>query len=272
LIPPRGRLEAHEADETRQGARLDLDRALPHNAARGKRIVPLNVGILIIGSLYWEDDRQAWRDDRLRIENSFEVSAPIRYGRISETRGNTYTMVFARGCAPGQAKAVPCQQEIGAAHDLATEAEHLWAAERREPLNGRISANWGCVVLLANPRRAIPTELLNGWAARVRRARPYGNIRQAPGEGELVNERGMLQIAWPTSTADNRPLALDFLLATATQPNLARDPPWYPTQQMIAARWRADTAGHGRYFRNNVRNGIRTFEDDAIALALDAPA
>jgi hypothetical protein len=41
---------------------------------------------------------------------------------------------------------------------------------------------------------------------------------------------------------------------------------------MIAARWRTDTAGNVRYFRNNVRDGIRTFEDDAIAAALDAPA
>jgi hypothetical protein len=250
-----------------------LDRALPQNADGGEQIVPLSIGILIIGSLYWEDDevRRAWHA-RLRQEDAVDVSAPIRYGKISETRGNVYTMVFARGCAPGQAKAVPCRNEIRTANDLVEEAEHLWTAERTKPPNGRISANWGCVALMANPHRAIPAELLDGWTARVRRARPYGNIRQAPGEGELVNEHGMLQIAWPECTAGKGPLALDLLLATATQPDLTRDPPWYPTPQMIAARWRADTAGNVRYFRNNIRDGMRTFEDDAIAAALDAPA
>jgi hypothetical protein len=94
----------------------------------------------------------------------------------------------------------------------------------------------------------------------------------SPFAENLVNECGMLQIAWPECTAGKSPLPLDLLLATVTQPDLARDPPWYPTPQMIAARWCADTADNVRYFRNNVRDGIRTFEDDAIAAALDAPA
>jgi hypothetical protein len=33
----------------------------------------------------------------------------------------------------------------------------------------------------------------------------------------------------------------ELLLATATQPDLANDPPWYPTPQMIAERRRGDT-------------------------------
>jgi len=232
----------------------------------------LSVGILIIGSLFWEDDRQAWRDESLRMDDAVEVSAPIRYGRISKERGNTYTMVLSRGCALGLAKAVPCRNNIRTTSDLAGEAEHLWTAERRKPPNGRISADWGCVALLANPHREIPAEILNGWAARVRRARPYRSIAQAAGEGELVDERGMLRIAWPTCTADNSPVALDLMLATTTQPDLVGNLPAYPTPQMIAARWRAGTAGNVRYFRTNIRDGIRTFEDDAIAAALDAPA
>jgi hypothetical protein len=35
-------------------------------------------------------------------------------------------------------------------------------------------------------------------------------------KGELVDERGVLQISWPERAADNSPLALDLLLATAT--------------------------------------------------------
>lgn len=40
---------------------------------------------------------------------------------------------------------------------------------------------------------------------------------------------------------------------------------------MIADRWRNDTNNNVRYFSNNVRDGIRTFEDDAIRAILDAP-
>jgi hypothetical protein len=232
----------------------------------------LSVGVLIIGSLYWEPDRQAWRDARLRMEEAVDVSAPIRYGKISDTRGGTYTMVFSCGCAPGQAKVVPCQDQVRTPTDLVEEAEHLWAAERKAPRNGRISAGWGCVTLLPNPHREIPAEILNGWAARVHSARPYGNIWQAPGEGVLVNERGILQIDWPTLIADGSPVTLDLLLATATQPDLTRNPPWYPTPQAIAQKWRNDREDNVRYFRNNLRDGIRTFEDDAISAALDADA
>ena len=151
------------------------------------------------------------------------------------------------------------------------EAEQLWAAERRAALNGRISAKWGCVTLMHNPHREIPAGILNCWAARVSCAKDYGNIRQAPGEGVLVNDRGILQIPWPTLVSDNSPAVLDLLLATATQPDLIGDPPSYPTPQVIADKWRNDTDNNVKYFRNNVRDGIRTFEDDAIAAILDAP-
>jgi hypothetical protein len=229
------------------------------------------VGILIIGSLYWEDDRQEWRDTRLRMRDAVDVRAPIRYGRISKGRGNTYTMVFSRDCAPGQAKAVPCQAGVQTAEDLVLEAEYLWAAERRASRNGRISTDWGCVTLLPNPDSNIPADILNCWAARVHCAKDYGNVRQTPGEGVLVDGRGMLQIPWPTLVADNSPVALDLLLATATQPDLTGDPQQYPTPQAIADKWRNDTENNVRYFRNNVRDGIHTFEDDAIAAVLDAP-
>lgn len=218
--------------------------------------MPLSVGILIIGSLYWEDDRQEWRDTRLQMGDAIDARAPIRYGKIAKTRGDTYTMVFSRGCAPGQAKVVPCQDGVLTAEDLVLEAEHLWAAERRAARNGRISADWGSVTLLPNPHRTISTDILNCWAARVHCAKDYGNIRQAPGEGDLLDERGILQITWPTLIADNSPVILDLLLATATQPDLTRDAPWYPTPQMIADRWRNDTNNNVRYFSNNVRDGI----------------
>ena len=69
--------------------------------------MPLNGGILIVGSLLWDERREGWRRSRLDMESAELVTAPIRYGRQSETRGNTYTMVFSRGCDTGKAMVVP---------------------------------------------------------------------------------------------------------------------------------------------------------------------
>jgi len=234
--------------------------------------VPLSVGILIIGSLHWDEDRDAWRESRLCMRDACDVRAPIRYGRMSENRGNTYTMVFSRSCPPGQAKAVPCNEEIETPNDLFEEAEYLWAAECLTQRDGTISRPWGCVTVLFNPDRDIPRDISEGWARRVALAKPYGNILQTDAEGELMSRQGLLRIEWPRLVHDDSPLPLDTLLATATQPTLTGTPRNYPTVEMIANAWRHDQADNVKYFRNNVRDGIRTFEDNAIAAALDAPA
>jgi hypothetical protein len=94
--------------------------------------VPLNAGVLIIGSLFWDPDpvRVAWRDARLAMDSAETVTVPIRYGRLSSSRGKSYTMVFSRLCQPGQAKLLPCVQMISSLQDLIREAECLWKAEQ----------------------------------------------------------------------------------------------------------------------------------------------
>ena len=221
----------------------------------------LSIGILIIGSLYWDSGRQTWRNSRLLMDQALTVRAPIRYGRRSERRGDTYTMVFSRQCKLGQAKVVPCRSTAG---DIVDEAEHLWAAERNEPPNHRISASWGRVALLSRSDRNIPQGILNAWAARVSREPSYGDVPQADGEGPLIIG-GVLQIEWPTLIETDEPAPLDLLLATATHPKFVGDPPQYPDPGTIAEAWRDDTGGHVSYFRNNRRDGIHTFQDDAIS-------
>jgi len=89
-------------------------------------------------------------------------------------------------------------------------------------------------------------------------------VPQADGEGPLIIG-GVLQIEWPTLIETDEPAPLDLLLATATHPTLVGDPPQYPDPGTIAKAWRDDTSGHASYFRNNRRDGIHTFEDDAIS-------
>ena len=89
----------------------------------------VKIGVLIIGSLYWdyEPPRPGWRAERLDCMHHEHVKAPIRYGRRSKKRGNSYTMVLSQGLNAdefGTAIAIPC-----GSRELIAEASWLWAAE-----------------------------------------------------------------------------------------------------------------------------------------------
>jgi hypothetical protein len=236
-----------------------------------KRSEPLslNAGILIIGSLLWDDDRQAWRAGRLEMNSAASVTAPIRYGRLSgERRGHTYTMVFSRLCPSGHAKVVRCSHAISSLQDLIAEAEQLWQAEQLNAAAGRIAANWGCVGLLCNPERKIPEDILKGWAQRVAREPNYGNVHQMNEEGCLISNGGLLRIPWPQLVEGGTAIQLDLLLATANGPTLRGTSPSYPSVETIANAWNRAADEHAEYFWKNTDNGIRTFQDDDIRARL----
>jgi len=231
--------------------------------------MPLNAGILIIGSLLWDAQRQAWRDARLEMASAETVTAPIRYGRLSgRQRGHTYTMVFSRLCESGHAKVVRCAHTISSAEDLIAEAEHLWKAEQPSAAADRIAAHWGCVGLLCNPERRIPDDLLKRWAHRVRGEPDYGNVPQTDDEGCLVGTDGVLRIPWPHLVEGGTAVQLDLLLATANDPTLTGVPPSYPSVEIIAQAWNAEGNEHTEYFWRNIDGGIRTFQDDEIRARL----
>lgn len=231
--------------------------------------MPLNLGILIIGSLLWDSDRDrpAWRDGRLDMASAQTVTAPIRYGRLSSRRGNTYTMVFSRSCEAGHAKVVRCKRSVSTAADLIAEAQALWKAEQPSAAPGRIAADWGRVALLCNPGRTIPLELFEGWARRVADEPNYGSVRQAPEEGRLITKDGLLQIDWPRLVEGGEALQFDFMLAAANDPKLTGEPPTYPSAATIADAW--NRAGeHVEYFWKDRDSGIQTFQDDEIRVLL----
>jgi len=231
--------------------------------------VPLTAGVLIIGSLLWdsEKDRPAWRAARLNVAAVQTVTAPIRYGRLSESRGNSYTMVFSRMCPAGQAKLVPCSNTISTIQDLIAEAEHLWKAEQPRAKAHRIATDWGCVALLCNPETQIPVNLLRGWAERIGGEDDYGNVSQTQEEGLLVSDDGLLRIDWPRLVEGGAPADVDLLLVTANDPEITAASPTYPTAEIIAEAW--NRAGdHVEYFWKNIDNGIRTFQDDEIKARL----
>ena len=219
-----------------------------------------SLGVLIIGSLYWDNSaREEWRRERLDLERRQSVRAPIRYGRRSGRRGCSYTMVLSaslREADFGTANVVACKSR-----DLIEEARSLWEAEGGT--RGAVSATWGCVGLLINPDAGLPSEDRDRWSKFVERRPGYGRLTHATGEAGVADKAGLLQIDWPRLT-DGRPLMLDALLATATDPTLVNGTR-YPSAGEVAEAW--DTLKgreHIRYFCDNRKNGIRTFQDADI--------
>jgi Protein of unknown function (DUF2934) len=226
--------------------------------------VSLSVGVLIIGSLYWNNEggRDRWRRWRLDTDRDHEslVRAPIQYGRRSNT--GTFTMVFSELPEDqlGQAIIVPCHRKVSSLADLIAEAEWLWSAEEKKvpglcTLSPKqsISANWGCVALMHNPQSNVPQELLDGWARHVKANYNASQLRR-------VDSRGTLLIDWRHLTGGGPGLP-DLLLATANDPERP-----YPTVQQIADAWNGepDKDKRAEYFRLNRKNGIYTFQDHDI--------
>lgn len=231
--------------------------------------MPFTVGILMIGSLFWDDNlnRTKWRATRLNLEKSYNVFVPIRYGRQSQSRGNTFTMVFSRLCLRrshglGTAKVVICKNNVENVAGLIKEAELLWAAERKKfQSNGKLSADWGCVSLLVNPNCQVPYDFLQGWKSRIQKEKLYGKIQHSNAERPIVTSDGLLYIPWPNTSENGLPVPIDLLLATATNPTFSGDPPAYPRARKVARAWKRDSNGHDKYFWRNRENGIFTHQD-----------
>jgi hypothetical protein len=227
----------------------------------------LDLGVLIIGSLYWDDrkSRRDWRSNRLCMGRGWIVSSRIRYGRRSESRGCTYTMVFSLSadCAAGTARIVSCRKQIASIDDLKAEAAELWAAEDDGgQANGNIAAGWGCVGLIANPKSDC-AEIVEGWVDFV----GSGKYDKAPAvlDNVIDREKGLLKIPWPRLTDGREPAPLDLLLATTTVPTLLTVPPCaYASPEVIAEAWGQDTDDRVEYFRKNRQNDITTFQDREI--------
>jgi hypothetical protein len=84
-----------------------------------------------------------------------------------------------------------------------------------------------------------------------------------------INDRGILQIPWPTRADTAAPLSgIDLLLATATRPKFASGVTEIPNEGTIAAAWR-NHQKEAEYFWRNRKHGIHTFQDGRIEELLD---
>ena len=106
------------------------------------------------------------------------------------------------------------------------------------------------MALLRNPHSEIPQTLLNDWATHVA-------LHYKANERRLVDNRGMLQIPWPTLSSGGNPVPIDLLLATSND----REPTCPTVHEIANAR---NEHPEVDYFQNNGKNGIETFQDQAI--------
>ncbi len=241
----------------------------------GIRKVSISAGVLIVGSLYWEDTRarKKWRDTRLNMKDQALVSAPIRYGRKSTKRGDSYTMVFSTELCQaknhlGSGILVACRHAIYTVDDLVAEAEYLWAAEKdTEQRTSDVSATWGCIALLVNPKNPNIARLIDGWVKRIAQEKHYGKLERAHGESALVNADGQIAIPWP-QRKDGKAIDTDILLLTATNPTTVDGR--YATPEEIASAWKIPSGrSHVSYFWNNRKSGVETFQDTEIEALLN---
>lgn len=177
------------------------------------------VGILVIGSLEWDDHavRKEWRTTRLVDGGRVRIRVPIHYGRAASTRGNTFTMCY--GGAEGSALVIPCRRSPRDLAALALEAEWLWRAEMKglAPA-GSIHGKIGTVCVLFRDAE-VTGAVAADWS------RHYN--RTTPPSVPFVNN-GRLCLGWPLDEF-GLPADFDILLGTATMPNRAGGRTWLPT-------------------------------------------
>lgn len=229
----------------------------------------LTGGVLIIGSLIWDTDKQRvdWRNNFLQVKKQIPVVAPIRYGRISKDRKCTFSMVFSNDCNEtlfkGAGIFVPFKDNPINLEKIKTHSQELIKSERKlaKLENNNNNWGWGALTICLNP------EILNGNSKKSEHAKLllyYWNEKYSNGfnpeeykvgnEFPILSKQGVLKFNWTEELNE-----YDFIIATATKPNIEI----YPTAKIIAERM--ITNEYTEYFNKNLAFGISTFQDKEIA-------
>lgn len=212
----------------------------------------MKCGILIIGSLLWDDKtegRKDWREHRLEVPKAVPVFVPIDYGRLASSRSNTFTMVLRSDGPRGTGILVPCRRDVVTIDDLAAEASALWKAEAPKAKQGLIGSTWGSVGVLFREGASIGG-FAESWKAHFKK---MGAKSLA-----VVGSDGILNIPWPV-TENGAAADFDLVLATATVPEDVK-----PSSEAVARAMLDQSDGHENYFLNNILHGIRTASDHEI--------
>ncbi|MGE3768196.1 MAG: hypothetical protein AB7L94_38450 [Kofleriaceae bacterium] len=215
----------------------------------------VRIGALVIGSLFWE--RERWSRGVVSFNTARDVAAPIRYGRRSESRGLAYTMILSPGSPNGNAKVVPFQKAASTFAHVIDAASELASAEGLS--RSLLSSSWGCIGLMAVNESS--ATIVQAW--REHMAARATRVRACYSESPPIDVDGVLALDFAPASLDE----FDLLLTTVTAPT----PPMPTADQVVDAMNSSDATSNGlRYFRENVRHGITTFQDADITSRLRA--
>jgi hypothetical protein len=227
----------------------------------------LKGGVLIIGSLLWQDDiksknrdgeRRKYREENLRMDSSRDVSAPIKYGRFSTEEGEAYTMVYDFKLKEekwGIAKAIEFNNESMAPNQVIAEGHKLSLIEGGKT-DDFIKGNkkpWCIVSLLVNPSLDIKSrrELNDQWEGELKKNEigftTFLNQKETFG----LDQSGILAV-WPEE-CDN----FNFLVTTSILPYVRKG-------VTLTTREIAIHVQNRDYFFENIGRGIRTHQDVMI--------
>lgn len=226
----------------------------------------LKAGIIIVGSLYWQDDkakekdglRKKWRDDFLDMESVVDVKVPIRYGRRSRNGKITecYTMIFDEKLPVekyGTAKAVAFRSDKVGYSKLSELTKEISKAEGDgETFIKGEKYPWGVCGFLINPKLAEnkKKEVKEIWNKELKKNQVcYDRFIQNP-ETFSMDASGQLLIDWPEDLNH-----FDILIAASTKPESKEIT---PVQKIIPL------LNNRPYFHPNRSHGITTFQDNEI--------
>ncbi len=228
----------------------------------------LKGGVLIIGSLYWQDDkekdsgdkiRKTWRDENLDMATSIDVEVPIRYGRFSSQNGKTYTMVFDNSLLPEQygiAKCVSFLKPFTTFDEIKDAIAKLSEAEGDDKSFIKGNTAWCVCSVIFNPKRvntSIKSSILKSWENELSTIQ-IGNKKFIKNPKEYsISKQGELEIPWPENIVD-----LDFMIATAILPKNRKG------IEKVTPSEIAKFVANRNYFYPNHKAGIRTFQDEEI--------
>jgi len=237
----------------------------------------LKGGILIVGSLFWQDYlggandniRKKWRAEHLDMDKKIMVRAPIRYGRLS-TKDNIFTMTFSNTVPKkkfGTGYFIPLNNSnVTSEEELFNEAIALSNAEG---MKGEFVAGWGATLgILFNEKKIdiqLKKKLTIAWQEKILQTTKfnYKSYKLHKREAPCIKLNGLLNFDW-VLPVDKRQIELlnsyDFILATATEPTE------YPTIKKLSENVRNDSKRF--YFIENYKNGITTFQDISILNSL----
>lgn len=220
----------------------------------------MNGGVLIIGSLYWENKdnaldeaqglrRSEWRKD-LDFSKKIQVNVPILYGRKSQFRKETYTMTFSTSHNLGTAFIVPYKNSITSFEDLKNQAIKLsWAegiSSKTKP--NILFVNWGVVGVFF--KETVEKNYISEWNNEFL---TFENEKfKFNNEDPSILKNGQLNFKV------RLPAGIDYVFATPT----AAFPGDFPTPQIIADA--IINSKYDTYFNENYNNQIRTSEDEEI--------